>query len=305
MLYDIIHNLLKSVYLLCRVYLSIKSLFSLLVSHLAMVDALEWALWDLPRVKINEIVTTSIGLELEKESFICRFSHASFFLFFFYVGFIFVDHLRVRVILRAVKEKEMTFLAFMVPITMHITLTLCLQRELLLDYAYDWLYFSCYGFTFGEFVHLVVGSDLIKVVGYVDVGDMSSITTTLWLESAETTIGDVRAKIAQAIGVHPAHRVLIKTGSGAEGGGDVGEEASHNHYYSAEDEDEDGEEEEEDEDEEQEFVTSLIDQKPLSLLLAQEAIHHTPGTFFGSSCVALFLVRGGTSSTGRGRGRRR
>jgi hypothetical protein len=254
-----------------------------------MADALEWALWDLPKVKINEIVTTSIDLELEKESFISRFSHASFFLFFFYVGFIFVDHLRVRVILRAVKEKEMTFLAFMVPITMHITLTLCLQRELLLDYAYDWLYFSCYGFTFGEFVHLVVGSDLIKVVGYVDVGDMSSITTTLWLESAETTIGDVRAKIAQAIGVHPAHRVLIKTGSGTESGGDAGGEASHNHYYSDEDEDEDVDEDG-DEDEEHEFVTSLINQKPLSLLLAQEAIHHTPGTFFGSSSVALFLV---------------
>ena len=210
-----------------------------------------------------------------------RYSHASFFIFFLYLGFIFVDHLRRKIIEEAEKEKEITLFAFILPCSMHIVLQLCLQRELLVEWVYDCLYFACYGFTCGEFLHLVRGSDLTKVVGYVDMGNSSTITTTIWLESIETNIGDVRARIAYAAGITPSHRVLIKTGSGALcPSDDEGDMDDDEEFYDNSDEDEI----------EREFVTSLINQKPLSLLKAQNAIHHTPGTFFGSDCITLFLV---------------
>lgn len=215
-----------------------------------------------------------------EEALTRRYSHASFFIFFLYLGFIFVDHLRRKIIEEAEKEKEITLFAFILPCSMHIVLQLCMQRELLMECAYDCLYFSCYGFTCGEFLHLMFGSDLTKIVGYVDMGNDSTVTTTIWLESIETNIGDVRAKIAEACGITPAHRVLIKTGSGALCPSDDEGDTYDDEIYGDSDDD----------DREREFVTSLINQKPLSLLLAQNAIHHTPGTFFGSDCITLFLV---------------
>jgi hypothetical protein len=221
------------------------------------------------------------SVAIDTEGLMRRYSHASFFIFFLYLGFIFVDHLRRKIIEEAEKEKEITLFAFILPCSTHIVLQLCLQRELLVEWVYDCLYFACYGFTCGEFLHLVRGSDLTKVVGYVDMGNSSTITTTIWLESIETNIGDVRARIAYAAGITPSHRVLIKTGSGALcPSDDEGDMDDDEEFYDNSDEDEI----------EREFVTSLINQKPLSLLKAQNAIHHTPGTFFGSDCITLFLV---------------
>lgn len=237
---------------------------------------------------IYELIWLNEAPEMVAGRLVRIYSHSAFFLIAFYVGIVFVDSLRRRLQSGpASKEKELTFMAFIIPLSLHVSLQFCHQHRMN-TIIYDCFYFFSYGFTVGEFLHLILGSPMVRVVNFIDLGEGRSASHICWLESVEVNIGELRKKVADAIGINPVNRVLIKTGSQNLCPSDDEED-----YYSS---DQTGS----DNDESGEFVTSLINTKPLSLLLSQGAIHHSSGTFFGSGSITLFLVVRYDDSDGKG-----
>ena len=130
-----------------------------------------------------------------------------------------------------------------------------------------------------------MGSSAVQVVAYYDVKGYNE-KAVIWLESVKTPIGKVRAKISDAIEIYPENRILIKTGSTSmedeeewDKEGEVLPVAGeHSSSSNSSDSDSEGG---------RQLVTSLINEKPLSILLSEKAVQ----VCTNKKCLLILIFR--------------
>jgi len=125
-------------------------------------------------------------------------------------GFYFIDVLRMRCKSSKTANKRLTILVFVVPIIAFVSLSLLAYFGILHRVLTDGISF---GIVSGLLLQLSMkpqGPGSIKLV----VQQLDGKCADVWLDSSEQTVGDVRNKIAEALNIHPVHRVCIESGKG-------------------------------------------------------------------------------------------